>query len=107
VSEADNELDAECSDRGGRVLPVIDRNRCEGNSACVKICPYHVFELRVLAHEDRNGLSLAGRLKAWVHGGRQAYAVGTDDCHACGLCVAACPEQAIRLMPVPAAPGLP
>ena len=107
MSEAENELHAECSGRPGRVVPVIDRNRCEGKSACVKVCPYHVFELRMLAPDDRAGLSLAGRLKAWAHGGRQAYAVGSEDCHACGLCVAACPEQAIKLMSVQAAPSSP
>jgi NAD-dependent dihydropyrimidine dehydrogenase PreA subunit len=26
-----------------------------------------------------------------------AYAPKADDCHACGLCVVACPEQAIVL----------
>jgi NAD-dependent dihydropyrimidine dehydrogenase PreA subunit len=25
--------------------------------------------------------------------------VRADQCHACGLCVAACPEKAIRLVP--------
>jgi 4Fe-4S ferredoxin len=84
-------------------VPVIDRNRCEGKSACVEVCPYNVFELRTLAPEDRAGLSPTGRLKSWLHGGRQAYAVGWKNCHACGLCVAACPEQAIKLMPATAA----
>jgi NAD-dependent dihydropyrimidine dehydrogenase PreA subunit len=102
VSDRENEPHAECSDVLGRVVPVIDRNRCEGNSACVEVCPYHVFELRTLATADRAGLSLVGKLKAWVHGGKQAYAVGAEDCHACGLCVAACPEQAIRLVPAQA-----
>ena len=105
VGKPENAPDPKCNDFSGHVVPVIDRNRCEGKSACVKVCPYHVFELRLLAPEDRAGLSLVGRLKSWVHGDRQAYAVGSDDCHACGLCVAACPEQAIRLMPVQTAPG--
>ena len=91
-----------CGDLPGRVVPVIDRNCCEGNSACVEVCPYYVFELRTLAPEDRAGLSLVGRVKSWVHGGRQAYAVGSENCHACGLCVAACPEKAIKLIPVKA-----
>ena len=95
---------ASCSDAPGRVVPVIDRNRCEGKSVCVEVCPYHVFELRTLSPEDRAALSLVGKLKTWVHGGKQAYAVGADHCHACGLCVAGCPEQAIRLMPVRATP---
>jgi NAD-dependent dihydropyrimidine dehydrogenase PreA subunit len=37
-------------------------------------------------------------MKAAVHGNRQAFAVRADACHACGRCVAACPEHAIRLV---------
>lgn len=104
MSGPENKPDAQCSGLPGRVVPVIDRNRCEGKSACAEVCPYHVFELRALAPDDRAGLSLAGRLKSWVHGGRQAFAVRSQDCHACGRCVAACPEQAIRLVPAQAVP---
>lgn len=104
MSELGDELDSGCSRVPGSVVPVIDRNRCEAKSKCVEVCPYHVFELRVLTPEDRAGLSLGGRLKAWVHGGRQAFAVRSEDCHACALCVAACPEQAIKLVPAQAAP---
>ena len=43
------------------------------------------------------GMSLLGRLKARVHGNRQAFVARPQDCHACGKCVAACPEDAIRL----------
>ena len=92
---------AQCKE-AGRVAPVIDRNRCEGKEDCVRVCPYAVFEIRTLAAEDRAGLSFVGRLKAFAHGYRQAYAVNADQCHACGLCVTACPEKAIRLRPVTA-----
>jgi 4Fe-4S ferredoxin len=81
----------------GRVAPVIDRNRCEGKQDCVAVCPYSVFEMGLLSAEERQGLSLIGKLKAWGHGYRQAYAVRPDQCHACGLCVTACPERAIKL----------
>ncbi|HTS52531.1 MAG TPA: ferredoxin family protein [Burkholderiales bacterium] len=104
VSEPGVSPDVQCSGLPGRVVPVIDRNRCEGKSACVEVCPYHVFELRMLALHERAGLSPLGKLKAWFHGGRQAFAVRSQDCHACGRCVAACPEQAIRLAPAPAVP---
>jgi 4Fe-4S ferredoxin len=102
VTEPANHVDVDCASRSGAVVPVIDRNRCEGKSACVEVCPYHVFELRTLESEDRAALSVVGKLKTWVHGGKQAYAVGSENCHACGLCVAACPEQAIRLVPTQA-----
>jgi 4Fe-4S ferredoxin len=76
---------------------VIDRNRCEAKEDCVRVCPYHVFEVRPLAPEDRAGMSALGRVKAFFHGNRQAFAVRAADCHSCGVCVTACPEGAIRL----------
>jgi NAD-dependent dihydropyrimidine dehydrogenase PreA subunit len=88
-----------CKDEAGRVAPVIDRNRCEAKAGCVAVCPHAVFEIRPLAPADRAALSLRGRLKAWAHGQRQAYVVRAADCHACRACIAACPEDAIRLLP--------
>jgi len=99
VTEPIDLPDAQYASRFAEVVPVIDRNRCEAKSKCVEVCPYHVFELHDLTPAERSELSLVGRLKAWVHGGRQAFAVRAQDCHACGLCVAACPEHAIRLVP--------
>jgi NAD-dependent dihydropyrimidine dehydrogenase PreA subunit len=84
-------------------VPVVDRNRCEAKDDCVQVCPYGVFELRVLTVDERAGVSLRGRLNLLVHRNRQAVVVAPDVCHACGLCVAACTERAIRLTPRPAA----
>jgi len=81
----------------GLVAPVIDRNRCEGKSDCVRVCPYHVFELGKLNHELRSGMTFLGRMKAWAHGNVQAFAANAAACENCGLCVAACPEHAITL----------
>jgi NAD-dependent dihydropyrimidine dehydrogenase PreA subunit len=89
----------DCSATPGRVAPVVDRNRCEAKAECVSVCPYDVFEIRPLAPAERAALSLRGRLKAFVHGHRQAWVARPDDCHACQLCIAACPEQALRLAP--------
>ena len=91
------QTEVDCKGQPGRVAPVIDRNRCEAKAACVDVCPFDVFEIRDLRPSDRAGLSLRGRIKAWAHGNRQAYVVQPDNCHACGLCVSACPEAAIRL----------
>ena len=88
-----------CADQPGRFAPRIDRNRCEAKADCVRVCPYHVFEIRPLSAEEKRGLSWVGRLKSFAHRGKQAFAVQADECHACGLCVKACPESAIRLMP--------
>lgn len=82
------------------VLPVVDRNRCEAKGACVSVCPFHVFEIRPLGAAERAALSLTGKLKAWAHGNRQAYVARPEDCHACGKCIAACPENALRLAPL-------
>ncbi len=90
----------ECKHPAGFVAPVIDRNRCEGKEDCVRVCPYRVFEMGRLSDAERASLSWVGRLKAWTHGGRQAYAVRAADCHGCALCVAACPERAIKLLRV-------
>jgi NAD-dependent dihydropyrimidine dehydrogenase PreA subunit len=89
-----------CPGTPGRVRPVIDRNRCEAKADCVRVCPYGVFSIQALTTADRQGLSLRGRLKAFFHGGKQAYTPKADHCHACGLCVSACPEGAITLTDV-------
>jgi NAD-dependent dihydropyrimidine dehydrogenase PreA subunit len=91
---------AECRGEPGRVAPAIDRNKCEGKADCVRVCPYGVFEMGVLAAPQRSELSLLGRLKGFAHGYKQAFVVKPADCHACQLCVAACPELAIHLAPL-------
>lgn len=92
-----NEKDS-CSGKPGSVVPVVDRNRCEGKKDCIRVCPYGVFEIRQLAPEDRAGLSVRGKIKALIHGNRQAYVAKPQSCHACGLCVANCPERALKLV---------
>lgn len=77
--------------------PVIDLNRCEGKAVCVDVCPWKVFEIRHLTAAEAAPLTLRGRVKRVLHGGRQAVAARPFDCHACGLCVKECPEEAIRL----------
>ncbi|WP_431286740.1 4Fe-4S binding protein [Roseateles chitinivorans] len=39
-------------------------------------------------------------MKNRIHGGKVAYAPNADQCGACGLCVTACPENAINLVKV-------
>lgn len=90
---------AECKEPG-RLVPVIDTSRCEAKADCVEVCPYHVFTLRRLTAAERSALGLMTRFKVFAHGGKQAFVTKPDDCHACGLCVAACPEKAIKLRAV-------
>lgn len=88
--------DPNCKEQG-LLIPVIDRNRCEGKEDCVRVCPYNVFEIGKLDAAQKSALSFGGRLRAFAHGYKQAFAIRADQCHACGLCVTACPEHAIKL----------
>jgi 4Fe-4S ferredoxin len=86
-----------------KVRPVIDRNRCEGKAECVKICPLDVFEVRRIDDADFESLGFLGKLKSRAHGRKTAYTPFADKCDSCGLCVGACPEDAIRLVKAQAA----
>jgi NAD-dependent dihydropyrimidine dehydrogenase PreA subunit len=87
----------DCPQPAGAFAPVVDARRCEGKAACEAVCPYGVFEIRRFARSELAPLGVMGTLRWWVNGGRQADVVGADRCHACGLCVKACPEDAITL----------
>lgn len=89
--------EAACSEPQ-RVVPVIDRNRCEGKEDCQRVCPHGVFAIATLTAEHKAAMSLVGKWKSRFHGDRQAFVVQPDACHACGLCVTACPEDAIKLV---------
>jgi NAD-dependent dihydropyrimidine dehydrogenase PreA subunit len=89
--------ETDCKQAPGLFHPVIDRNRCEGKKECVAVCPYGVFSIGTVESELRRELSLRGKLKGFAHRWQQAFASNADACHACGLCVAACPEKAIAL----------
>ena len=103
MSKASGDLTAatasgNCGSVAGAVKPVVDLHRCEGKADCVRVCPYGVFEIVRVADETFRKLPLLVRLKLMFHGRRQAERPRAQDCHACGLCVAACPEDAIRLV---------
>jgi ferredoxin len=58
-----------------------------------------VFEVRRIDKADYEDLGRISRLKVRAHGMLTAYTLHADDCRACGLCVVACPEDAIVLGP--------
>ena len=86
-----------CKHPPGVVAPVIDATRCEGKDDCVRVCPYDVFILRPLTMTERRALPLVARVKVFVHGGKQGFVINPDQCRGYGLCIAACPEKAIKL----------
>jgi 4Fe-4S ferredoxin len=86
-----------CKPDTGVLAPVIDRNRCEGKSDCVEVCPYGVFVVEKITDADWSALSFGGKVKSFFHGKKTAYTPNADACRSCGLCVTACPEKAIQL----------
>ena len=78
-------------------VPVVDHARCEGKRDCLDVCPNDVFEVRRIDDSDFRALGRMGRLKVRAHRMATAYTPNADDCRACGLCVVACPEDAIVL----------
>ncbi len=91
-------VSVECKQPPKIVAPVIDAHKCEGAGDCADVCPYAVFEVRKLTKAELKALPFVPWLKVLVHGGNQGFVTAPDVCHACGLCVAACPEKAIRLV---------
>ena len=88
-----------CPPEAGKYKPLIDLNKCEGKADCEAVCPYDVFSLRQLNDDEFRTLSMVGKVKTLFHK-QKAFAVNAAACHACGLCVTACPEKAIRLVKV-------
>ena len=87
-----------CGAPPGAYRPRVDPGRCEGKADCVAVCPHDVFEIGPIDEAVFRDLPLRARLKVWVHGKITAHIPNADACQACGLCVAACPEQAITLV---------
>jgi 4Fe-4S ferredoxin len=89
----------QCKAPAGSLVPQVNRSRCEGKSDCVDVCPYNVFEVRRMEDAEHAALGFLARLKSSAHGRMTAYTPRADACQACGLCVVACPESAITLVP--------
>jgi len=98
TSDATRSKKPACTEPPAMYFPVIDRNRCEGKAACVRVCPQNVFEVRTIEAEDYDALSFVGKIRNAVHGRKSAYTPNASQCRACGECVDACPENAISLV---------
>lgn len=90
------ELNNKCADTSGKLMPKVNFNNCGAKEDCVAICPYEVFEMRPITDEDKANLNLKGKIKTFFFK-EKAYLTDPSLCHACGLCVPACPENAIKL----------
>ena len=87
----------ECRAAPGEFAPVVNRSKCEGKADCVRVCPLNVFEVGRMTEADFAQLGVLGKLKSVAHGRKTAYTPRASTCEACGKCVAACPEKAIKL----------
>ena len=90
-------MKTECKQEPGVFRPVVHRSKCEGKRDCIEVCPYDVFEVRRMDDADFAQLSFFAKLKSRAHKRQTAYTPRADRCQACGKCVAACPEKAIKL----------
>ncbi|MBX2874966.1 MAG: 4Fe-4S binding protein [Saprospiraceae bacterium] len=86
-----------CDETGGKLMPVVNFNNCGAKEDCVAVCPYDLFEMRPITVADKVKLNLKGKIKTFFDK-RKAYLTDSSRCHACGACVQACPEGAIKLM---------
>lgn len=87
-----------CAAPPGAFGPVVDHGRCEGKRDCVVVCPNDVFEVRRMEDGDFSQLTVLGKVRSLAHRRQTAYTPNLDQCRACGLCVVACPEEAITLV---------
>lgn len=88
-----------CNAVPGSWTPVVDHGRCEAKRDCILVCPNDVFEVRRIDDVDFARLRLTSKLRVLAHKRLTAYTPNADGCRACGLCVVACPEHAITLVP--------
>ena len=87
-----------CKHPAGQFAPQVNRKCCEGKADCVRVCPTNVFTVQTLPAQQRSGLGLVGTIKGIAHSWQQAIVTNLGACEACGLCIKACPENAITLM---------
>lgn len=88
---------AACKAPPGAFQPVVDPHRCEGKGDCAAVCPYDVFEIGRMPDEQYASLPTLVKFKLWAHGRKTAFTPNAEACRACGICVSACPERAIKL----------
>jgi ferredoxin len=101
MSSSSSSSSTDCKSPPGEFVPVVDRARCAAKADCVRVCPFDVFEVRRIGDADFASLGVLAKVKNMVQGRKSAYAPRAASCEACGKCVAACPEKAIKLARAP------
>ncbi len=87
-----------CNAPPGTWGPVVDHGRCEAKADCVVVCPNDVFEVRRIQDADFSALPILAKMLVMAHRRQTAYTPNLEGCRACGLCVVACPEDAMSLI---------
>jgi NAD-dependent dihydropyrimidine dehydrogenase PreA subunit len=87
-----------CNAVAGSRTPVVDRTRCEAERDCVDVCPNDVFEVRRIDPDDFGALGFTTKVRVLAHRRLTAYTPNAAACRACGLCVVACPKDAISIV---------
>jgi len=64
-------IDPDCKFEAGILTPEIDPGRCEAKGPCVTSC-LRCAGIRIVPAEIKETMSLLGRIKLFVHGGKQA-----------------------------------
>jgi formate hydrogenlyase subunit 6/NADH:ubiquinone oxidoreductase subunit I len=94
---------------GFRGRPVLDASRCQadqGCEACVQSCLPGALSLESATTEDyhserlsvaRDAGSLPVRTRDEMQSSRQQFTLDYSRCIMCGLCVAACPANALQM----------
>ncbi|MGH1438329.1 MAG: 4Fe-4S dicluster domain-containing protein [Lewinella sp.] len=90
------QLKSNCADARGKLMPLVNFNNCGAKEDCITVCPYDVFEMLQITMKGKDQLNLKGKLKTFFFK-HKAYLTDPALCHACELCVQACPENAIIL----------
>lgn len=77
--------------------PIINHTKCDGDGACISVCPNNVFSFREITNVEYNQLPFLGKVKTKIKGRYKSFVTQPKSCIGCNLCVKNCHEKAIKL----------